>query len=38
MTLQTTSALSIIEPEYMAATEAVKEAIWLKGLFGDLGL
>ncbi|KAH9669160.1 Integrase catalytic domain-containing protein [Citrus sinensis] len=28
----------ILEAEYMAVTEAVKEAIWLKGLLGDLGV
>ena len=27
-----------MEAEYMAATEVVKEAIWLKGLLGDLGV
>ena len=37
-TLQSTVALSTTKVEYMAATEAVKEAIWLKGLVGDLGL
>ncbi|KAK3010795.1 hypothetical protein RJ639_011899 [Escallonia herrerae] len=37
-TLQTIVALSTTEAEYIAATEAVKEAIWLKGLVGDLGL
>ncbi|KAK3005774.1 hypothetical protein RJ639_016073 [Escallonia herrerae] len=37
-TLQIIVALSITEAEYMATTEAVKEAIWLKGLVGDLGL
>jgi transposase InsO family protein len=31
-------ALSTTEAEYMAITEAVKEAIWLRGLVGDLGL
>ncbi|KAH9750986.1 hypothetical protein KPL71_014098 [Citrus sinensis] len=36
--LQWTIALSITEAEYMAANEAVKEAIWLKGLLGDLGV
>ena len=35
--LQSTIALSTTEVEYMTATEAVKEAIWLKGLLGDLG-
>ncbi|KAH9718108.1 hypothetical protein KPL71_022089 [Citrus sinensis] len=36
--LQSTIALSTTEAKYMAATEAVKEAIWLKGLLGDLGV
>ncbi|KAH9783019.1 TTF-type domain-containing protein [Citrus sinensis] len=36
--LQSTIALSTTEAEYVAATEAVKEAIWLKGLLGDLGV
>ncbi|KAH9670185.1 BED-type domain-containing protein [Citrus sinensis] len=36
--LQLTIALSTAEAEYMTATEAVKEAIWLKGLLGDLGV
>ncbi|KAH9689155.1 Integrase catalytic domain-containing protein [Citrus sinensis] len=36
--LQSTIALSTMEAEYMAATEVVKEAIWLKGLLGDLGV
>ena len=37
-TLQSTVALSTTEAEYMALTEAAKEAIWLKGLVQDLGL
>ncbi|KAH9650169.1 hypothetical protein KPL70_026264 [Citrus sinensis] len=36
--LQSKIALSTTEAEYMAATEAVKEDIWLKGLLGDLGV
>ena len=35
-TLQSTIALSTIEAEYMALTKACKEALWLKGLFGEL--
>ena len=35
-TLQHIVALSTIEAEYMAITEACKEAIWLKGLFSEL--
>ena len=38
VTLQSTAALSTTEAEYMAAIEAVKEPIWLRGLVGDLGL
>ena len=37
-TLQLTVALSTMEAEYMAITEAVKEAIWLQGLLDDLGV
>ncbi|KAE8686610.1 Detected protein of unknown function [Hibiscus syriacus] len=37
-TLQSTVALSTIEAEYMAVTEAVKEAIWLHGFLGELGM
>ncbi|PHT93718.1 hypothetical protein T459_01600 [Capsicum annuum] len=36
ITLQTTVALSTIEAEYMAITEAFKEVIWLKGLLREL--
>ena len=35
--LQTVVALSTAEAEYMAITEAVKEAIWLKGFVTELG-
>ena len=31
-------ALSTIEAEYMAMTEAVKEEIWLKGITEELGM
>lgn len=37
-TLQHTLDLSTTEAEYMALTKATKEAIWLKGLTGDLGI
>ncbi|KAE8692332.1 hypothetical protein F3Y22_tig00110840pilonHSYRG00095 [Hibiscus syriacus] len=37
-TLQSIVALSTTEAEYMAVTEAVNEAIWLQGLFGELGM
>ncbi|KAH9699706.1 hypothetical protein KPL71_024470 [Citrus sinensis] len=36
--LQSTIALSTTEVKYMATTKAVKEAIWLKDLLGDLGV
>ncbi|GKD99518.1 transposable element [Tanacetum coccineum] len=36
-TLQST-ALSTTEAEYMAMKKAVKEAIWLQGLLGELGI
>ena len=35
-TLHSIVALSAIEVEYMAVTEACKEALWLKGLFREL--
>lgn len=35
--LQRVVALSTTEAEYISLTEAVKEAIWLKGLLGDFG-
>ncbi|CAM8982760.1 unnamed protein product [Rhodiola kirilowii] len=34
--LQSVVALSSTEAEYIAATEAAKEAIWLQGLLGEL--
>lgn len=37
-TLQHVVALSTTEAEYIVATEAVKEALWLKGLIGELGV
>ncbi|GKB03300.1 hypothetical protein Tco_0831389 [Tanacetum coccineum] len=37
-TLQHVVALSTTEAEYMALTEAVKEAIWLRGLLEELGI
>ena len=37
-TLQSTVALSTTEAEYMAMTEAMKEATWLQGLIDDLGV
>lgn len=36
--LQDVVALSTIEAEYTIATEAVKEALWLKGLILELGV
>ena len=36
--LQSTVALSTTEAEYMAMTEAMKEAIWLQGMLDDLGV
>ena len=37
-TLESTVALSTTEAEYMAITEAFKEAIWFRGLIRDLGI
>lgn len=37
-TLQHVVALSTTEAEYIVATEAVKEDLWLKGLIGELGV
>ncbi|KAK9213933.1 hypothetical protein WN944_005919 [Citrus x changshan-huyou] len=36
--LQSVVALSITEAEYIAAAEAVKEAIWMKGMLKELGV
>ena len=36
--LQSVTALSSTEAEFMALTEAAKEALWIKGLMKDLGL
>ena len=36
--LQSLVALSTTESEYMAVTEAAKEALWLKGLVRELGI
>ena len=36
--LQTVVALSTIEVEFMAITEAAKEALWLQGLIGEFGV
>ena len=35
--LQNIVALSTTEAEYIAASHACKEAVWLKGLFGEFG-
>ncbi|XP_073137926.1 secreted RxLR effector protein 161-like [Henckelia pumila] len=37
-TLQSVVALSTTEAEYIAVSEAIKEAIWLKGMLGELGI
>ena len=36
--LQSTIALSTIEVKYMTLIEAIKEAIWLRGLLDELGV
>lgn len=36
--LQSTITLSTIEVEYMAASKAAKEALWLKGFMKELGI
>ena len=36
--LQAIAALSTTEAEYIAATEGMKEAIWLRGLIRELRL
>ena len=36
--MQATVALYTTEAEYMAAAEALKEAIWVQGLVADLGM
>ena len=35
---QTTVALSTLDAEYIAACEAAREAVWLKGFINDLGI
>lgn len=37
-TLQPTVALSTPEAEYMAVVEGIREAVWMKGLFEELGI
>jgi hypothetical protein len=36
--LQSVTALSTIEAEYVLATKGVKEAIWMQGLISELGV
>jgi hypothetical protein len=36
--IQSTVAMSTTEAEYMVAAEAAKEALWLTGLFKELGI
>ena len=35
---QATTAASTLEAEYIAASEATKDVIWLQNLLGELGL
>ncbi|KAL1540901.1 hypothetical protein AAHA92_25185 [Salvia divinorum] len=37
-TLQSVVALSTIEAEYIALTEALKEGVWLRGILNDFGV
>lgn len=37
-TLQSVVALSTTEAEFTAVTEAIKEALWLKGFISELGI
>lgn len=37
-TLQSVVALSTTQAEYIALAEGVKEALWLKGMIGELGV
>jgi hypothetical protein len=36
--IQSTVAMSTTKAEYMAVTEAAKEALWLTGLVKELGI
>ena len=35
---QATVASSTVEAEYVAVSEAAREAVWLRGLFDELGV
>lgn len=37
-TLQSVIALSMTEAEYIAVSEAMKEAMWMKGILSELGI